>query len=267
MKFFSTDTLNLLAPGKKLSFALHSGIWRHAVAASVAGPLLRPLVQSGLWRALRVCAFSVASGLFVFPSNAGVLWSDPGATLVHATGAGTDILGGVLKRDDSSSDTLYFKFRVEPLSDTSTEEYFAAFELYEGDAERLGVGNALKAWAYSAFVGEDEIGKTGKAAGYFDLRTSKPEPLTATTSGPYELPRRGVGRTILFKVQYVPGGDDLVTVWLDPDLGPGANEVYQPESLTTRFSVNAAFDSIRLRHGGGGRRLDFQRHVDCQLVQ
>jgi hypothetical protein len=39
------------------------------------------------------------------------------------------------------------------LSDSTTEEYFAALELYEGDTERLGVGNALKAWAYSQLNG------------------------------------------------------------------------------------------------------------------
>src|SRR5580704_18667011 len=84
-------------------------------------------------------------------TSAVVLWSDLSATLVYQTGVGSDILGGALKRDDTSSDTLYFKFHVDPLSDISTEEYFAAFELYERDEERLGVGNALKAWAYSAF--------------------------------------------------------------------------------------------------------------------
>ncbi len=61
----------------------------------------------------------------------------------------------------------------------------------------------------------------------------------------------------VFKIQYVPGEDDLVTVWLNPDLGPGANEVYQPESLTTRFSANASFDEIRLRHGGNGGGWQF----------
>ena len=68
----------------------------------------------------------------------------------------------------------------------------------------------------------------------------------------YELPRKGIERTIVFKVQYVPGGKDLVTVWLDPDLGPGATEAGQMESLTTRFAANASFNQIRLRHGGGG---------------
>jgi hypothetical protein len=56
--------------------------------------------------------------------SATILWSDLGATLVRETGAGGDILGEVLKRDASSTDTLYFKFHVDPLSDASTEEYF-----------------------------------------------------------------------------------------------------------------------------------------------
>src|SRR5580658_779630 len=87
----------------------------------------------------------------VTTSQAAVLWSDLSATLVYQTGIGSDILGGAVKREDASSDTLYFKFHVDPLSDTSTEEYFAAFEFYDLDEERLAVGNALEAWAYSAF--------------------------------------------------------------------------------------------------------------------
>src|SRR5262245_53939013 len=102
-------------------------------------------------------------------ASAVVLWSDLGTTPVHNTGAGADILGGAVKRDDSSSDTLYFKFQVEPRSDTSTEDYFAAFELFEGDSERLGVGNALKAWAYSSFVNTAESGESNHIAGYIDL--------------------------------------------------------------------------------------------------
>ena len=198
-----------------------------------------------------VGGLALSLALIAAPARAVTLWSDSGATLVHDTGAGRDILEGAVKRDDSSRDTLYFKFHINPLSDAATEEYFAAFELYEGDAERLGIGNALKAWAYSAFFNLDETGDSGKAS-YVDLHSSKPEPVGAASSANYEVPRRGTERTIVFKVQYVAGGDDLVTVWLNPDLGPGANEVYQPESLTTRFNANASFDELRLRHGGGG---------------
>jgi ligand-binding sensor domain-containing protein/signal transduction histidine kinase len=202
-------------------------------------PLIRVVVLAG-----SVFGSSIASAV--------ALWSDSGVTLIHDSGAGKDILEGAVKRDDTSRDTLYFKFHVSPLSDGTTEEYFAALELYEGDAERLAVGNAPKAWAYSAFFNIDETGGSGKVAGYVDLRSSKPEQLAGGVWSSYEVPIRGKEKTIVFKVQYVAGGDDLVTVWLDPDLGPGANEVYQPESLTTRFSANASFDEIRLRHGGGG---------------
>jgi signal transduction histidine kinase len=69
---------------------------------------------------------------------------------------------------------------------------------------------------------------------------------------PYELPSHNHPRTIVFKVQYVPGGDDLVTVWLDPNLSHGATADNQPEDLTTKFKANACFDEIRLRHWGTG---------------
>jgi hypothetical protein len=69
---------------------------------------------------------------------------------------------------------------------------------------------------------------------------------------PYELVRQGVERTIIFKVQYVPGGDDVMTVWLNPNLGRGATDDNQPESLTTKFKAKATFNQIRLRHGKGG---------------
>ena len=184
-------------------------------------------------------------------SRAVVLWSDLGATLVHESGIGTDVLGGALRRDDTSSDTLYFKFHIDPLSDANTEEYFAAFQLFEGETERLGVGNSLKAWAYSAF-NTTVSGELNKVFGDVDLRSARPEQSSPGVFLPYELPRRGIECTIVFKVQYVPEGDDLVTVWLNPDLAPGATEASQPEALTTRFSANAGFNEIHLRHGGGG---------------
>jgi sugar lactone lactonase YvrE len=185
------------------------------------------------------------------PANAVVLWSDLGATLVHETGAGSDILGGALKRDDTASDTLYFKFHVDPLSDVGTEEYFAGFQLYEGDAERLGVGNSLKAYAYSAFNTATN-GEFNKVFGDVDLASSRPESSSPGVFLPYEFPHRGIERTIVFKVQYVAGEDDQVTVWLNPDLAPGATEAGQPESLTTTFPANASFDQVHIRHGGGG---------------
>src|ERR1700743_3197742 len=93
---------------------------------------------------------AVSFYFLLIPVRAVILWNDPGTTLVHENGAGTNILGGAVKRDDSASDTLYFKFHVDPLSDKDTEEYFAALELFDGDTERLGIGNSLKGLGYSA---------------------------------------------------------------------------------------------------------------------
>lgn len=199
-----------------------------------------------------ICSLTAAAIVgWAAPANAVVLWSDLGATLVHETGTGSDILGGALKRDDAANDTLYFKFHVDPLSDVGTEEYFAGFQLYEGDTERLAVGNSLKAYAYSAFNTATN-GEFNKVFGDVDLRSSRPESSSPGVFLPYEFPRRGIERTIVFKVQYVAGGDDQVTVWLNPDLAPGATEAGQPDGLTTTLTANASFNEVHLRHDGGG---------------
>ncbi|MDD5139551.1 MAG: two-component regulator propeller domain-containing protein [Verrucomicrobiales bacterium] len=199
-------------------------------------------------RAALIC-FTIA--LFCFSARAVTLWNDLGATLVHDTGDGQDILGGAVKRDDTATDTLYFKFHVDPLSDVSTEEYFAGFELFDGETRGLAVGNAMKAWAYSAFHTSDK-GELNTVSGDFDLHSSRPESTAVGVFKKYEQPRRGIDRTIVFKVQYVAGEDDLVTVWLSPDLEAGATETNQPENLTTSFKANCSFNEIHLRHGGGG---------------
>jgi signal transduction histidine kinase len=183
--------------------------------------------------------------------RAEILWSDADARVVHHTDNGYDILGGVVKRNGAANDTLYFKFHVDPLSDVGTEEYFAAFQLFEGDEYRLAVGNSEEAWGYSAFY-TSELGPSNKVAGDFNLQSSHPEASGLGVFQPYELVRHNQERTIVFRVQYIPGGDDQVTVWLSPDLERGATEKNQSESLTTKFKADASFDQIRLRHGGNG---------------
>jgi signal transduction histidine kinase len=180
-----------------------------------------------------------------------ILWSDVGARVIHQTPEGGDILGGSVSRDDTASDALYFKFKVDPLSDVASEEYYALFQLIEDGEHRLGVGNAPEAWGYSACFTAD-TGPHNQREGEFDLKSSQPEAAGLGEIKPYELPRHNRERTIIFKVQYVPDGDDLVTVWLDPNLQRGGSDENQEESLTTRFKARASFDELRLRHAGGG---------------
>ena len=206
----------------------------------------------GMSRPVALFALTLLAMIFGRPAQARILWSDPSARAVHSTGAGVDILGGAVKRTSTNDDALYFKFKVDPISDVHSEPYFAGFQLFEGDDERLGVGNALEAWAYSAFK-TAETGPSNSVAGEFNFKSTHPEPEKPGVSLPYELVHQGIPRTILFKIQYVPGADDLVTVWLEPNLGRGASENNQPEQITTKFKANATFDQIRLRHGKGDK--------------
>jgi len=185
------------------------------------------------------------------PAPARILWSDPDARTVHYTGEGVDILGGAVKRTSTNNDALFFKFHVDPLSDQGAEPYFAGFQLFEGDEERLGVGNGLEAWGYSAYMAAETGPSNAVNSGEFNFKSAHPEPANKGVFRPYELVLQGVERTIVFKVQYVPGGADVVTVWLNPNLGSGASENNQPEALTTKFKAQATFDQIRLRHGKG----------------
>lgn len=173
--------------------------------------------------------------------------------MTHNTGEGIDILGGAVKRDDTASDVLYFKFHVDPLSDIASEPYLAAFQLFQGNTPRLAVGNALEAWGYSAFQ-TSATGPSNAVAGEFNLKSARPEAAGLGIYRPYELPvsDHKHQRTIVFKVQYVSGGDDLITVWLMPHLALGDTAENQPELLTTTFKADASFDQIRLRHEGGG---------------
>lgn len=190
-------------------------------------------------------------------SQAAILWSDPDARVIHDTLASMDILGGAVRRDVTANDVLYFKFEVDPLSD-SASVYSAGFQLYEGETPHLAVGNAWEAWGYSAY-NTSETNTLKGAPGEFDLKSSNPEAEGLGSYKPYELPQHGEKRTIIFKVQYVPDGDDLVTVWLNPNLSRGDTDENQPESLTTHFKATATFDQIKLSHQGGGNGWIFSK--------
>jgi hypothetical protein len=44
---------------------------------------------------------------------------------------------------------------------------------------------------------------------------------------------------------FVVAGRRFITIWLNPDLGPGATEASQPENLITSMTADASFDEIR----------------------
>ena len=222
------------------------GVWRRW--SSGAASLACQVRTGQRWTVLSLV---LAAMLASAAAPAAMLWSDREARVIHKTPDGMDLLGGAVKRADTASDALYFKLHVDPLSDVATEEYYAGFQLFAGDEPRLAVGNAPEAWGYSAWF-TSELGPSNKLAGEFNLRSARPEAAGLGVFKPYELPRQGRERTLVFKVQYVPGGDDLVTVWLSPRLSHAATEENQPESLTTKFKANASFDQVRLRHAGGG---------------
>src|ERR1022692_4214427 len=96
-------------------------------------------------RSLTVGLMALVLVAWADTSRAVLLWSDLGTAQLHETGPGTGIVGGGLRREDSATDKVYFKYHVDPLSDPSTEIYFAAFQLFEGNHERMAVGKALNA--------------------------------------------------------------------------------------------------------------------------
>lgn len=203
-------------------------------------------------RFYQVIVLAMSAVVLTTVAHAKILWSESAPRTVQYTGKGQDILGGVVARSQTNNDTLYFKFHVDPLSDEGAEPYFAGFQLFEGTEERLGLGNALEAWGYSAF-NTSETGPSNAIAGEFNLKSEHPEPAGVGEFRPYELVRQGVERTIIFKVEYVPGTNAMVTVWLNPNLGPGASAENQPANLTTKFMAPATFDQIHLRHGQGAK--------------
>lgn len=171
-------------------------------------------------------------------SNAAVLFTSAGQLVNEANVS----LSTGLSRDGSATGTLYFKYTVTtPASNFTNENYFAAMQFYESGAERLGIGNGWDPYAYSAY---------NSTVGNLDLKSATPE------SGEiYQLVRSTDTTTIVFRVDYVNGGNDNITVWLNPNLG--LTEAAQSSSLTTNFFANATFNDILLREGGGGSGWNF----------
>jgi len=186
------------------------------------------------------------------------LWKMSGPLLAHDNSDGVDVLHGAVKpQDDTSSATLYFKFTVDPLSDVSVDidtPYQAGLTFYERGKERLGVGNGLAPHAYGAF----NVATQGLVWAPMTRIVGKNDyDFNFQPEAAVERPRRGILRTIVVEVQFVPHGDDQVTVWLQPDLAPGNSKLSQQAGHVTRFKANCSFDEVRLIHRGGGEGWEF----------
>jgi hypothetical protein len=179
---------------------------------------------------LTVALFGAASTL----SHSAVLYTYAGTTINEAS---TSVPSMSLSRNTSSTGTLYFKYTVtNPASNSTNEDYYAGMQLYDSGAERIGIGNAWGAYAYSAFA---------SGGGDVDLKSANPEPGEV-----YQLVRATDTITIVFRVDYNSGTNDNITAWLNPDLG--LTEAAQNSSLVTTFMADATFNDIKLREGGGG---------------
>jgi hypothetical protein len=172
-------------------------------------------------------------------SNAAVLFTSAGQLVNEANVS----LSPGISRSTTDVGTLYFKFTVNnPASNYTTEQYFAAMQLYDGATERVGIGNAWDAWAYSAY---------NTAGGNVDLNNPDPP----TSPYPEKLVESTDTTTIVIRVDFNSLTNDNVTVWLNPNLS--LTEAAQSASRTTSFFADATFNNIYLREGGGGGGWNF----------
>ena len=183
-------------------------------------------------------------------AHATILWSYPGAILVHNNNPGTDILhGAIAPQGTNSGRTIYLRLRIYPYSDAATEAisfYSCGVFFYYKGQEHLGIGNGFEALAYSA------INMTGGKKGLQDFDSATPD-----LGKEWEYVRKGIPKTIVTKIEFHPGQDAHVTVWLAPDLDPGATENSQRTNLITQFEADATFDEIRVIHRGAGDGWEF----------
>ena len=205
-------------------------------------------------RAGAIIVLGIALLMVSVSARGTILWSHPGTILVCNNGNGEDILHGAIQpQTTNSSGTLYFRINVDPISDTAAKvisEFEAGFMLVAKGQEHLGIGNARGAMAYSAL----HVPQAPK--GFFDLNSSAPDLPFA-----YEYMRAGTPRYIVFKIDYVPGQDARITVWLNPDLSTKATEFNQPNNIVVHFEADATFDQFRLIHRGYGGGWKFSEMI------
>ncbi len=232
----------------------------------------RPLTRrqrSSAWRFLQLQgttatpmrAWTLVASLLVAPlllstsadAQAATLYDFVGPLTVDDNGLGENLPGMSVTRDASATGTLYLRFQVDPTSDFNDENYYAGLQLFQGPStERLGIGNAFGAFAYSAFAA---------TPGEVDFNSATPEPGFS-----FQFVRNTDSTTFVVRIDYNANAADDVTVWLDPD--PALTEAEQPANLRTTFTADATFDEIRLREGLGDAGWTFSRiRIDTDFSQ
>ncbi|TWT82989.1 cytoplasmic alpha-amylase [Planctomycetes bacterium CA13] len=137
-----------------------------------------------------------------------------------------------LSRNDTASDSLYFRFTATPssLGGEGFADAFAGLQLWESGNEGLGFGNRFGTEFWSAFGAASDPFKSSN----HDVASES------------ETIAENVARTFLVRVQYQAGADDAVTVWMQP--GDVLDDL-QDSDATTSFTADASFDQLRLRLG------------------
>jgi hypothetical protein len=130
--------------------------------------------------------------------------------------------------NDSSSRTLYTRFSMvfnDLNGETGSGGGYGGLHFFQDNSEKLLVGNGWTSlnWSLDAAGSQQEL-----------------NPQTPVILGEWH--------TIVIRTDYLPGGNDNVKIWLDPDFSQ--TEANQPNPPYT-FSADTSFNNIRLRCGNG----------------
>ncbi|MBT8044701.1 MAG: PEP-CTERM sorting domain-containing protein [Verrucomicrobiae bacterium] len=141
--------------------------------------------------------------------------------------------------DSADSGTLYYSFDItidNNVGETGGGGFFTALQLYDGDSERIAIGNNWRSVNWSYFGGGDG-----------DLNGPVPYLIGQTVN-------------IAARVDFNAGANDSITIWLNPVAGVA--EGSQALSATTSVSDrNAQFNNIRLRAGNGTGATTFNNII------
>lgn len=184
--------------------------------------------------------------------DASIIFSNAGPLTVVGDGATvtTNILSNTsFSRDDTSSGTVYFRYTVTNPPGPFDSGYFTCgmqLALNGGATQTLFVGKTFWDWPYDTYAPSLFDPNNYNAADIY-LNSATPEAGAA-----YQYIRDTDVTTTIICVQYIPGTNDVVTIWLNPDLT--VSESSQSTNLITSFQNNCSFsevDLLNINYDGG----------------